>query len=193
MPRSPRSTVRARSVFACVAAACLLAACDDAPAPGGDAEPAPVAATTEALRLPPDTGARVRAAVEATMATRDIREIPAYRHAAVDLDEDGAADLLAWLDDPNWCTPAGCTLFLFHREDGKDVLIAEIAPVRAPVAVSEQTHGGWRDVLVTVGGVEGIPAGTVALQHDGIGYPEDPTLMAALASGVAPRAVAVID
>ena len=178
---------------ACLVAACLLAGCDGAPAPPTDAEPAPVAATTEALRLPPDAGVRARTAVEATLAAREIREIPAYRHAAVDLDGDGAEDLLAWLDDPNWCTPAGCTLLVFHREGGEDMLLAEVAPVRAPIAISEQTHGGWRDILVTVGGAEGVPAGTVALQHDGIGYPEDPTLMAALASDVAPRAVAVID
>lgn len=179
-------------VVACVVA-CLMAACDGAPTPPDDAQPAPVAATTEALRLPPDTGARARAAVEATMAAREVREIPAYRHAAVDLDGDGADDLFAWLDDPNWCTPAGCTLLVFHREGGDDVLLAEVAPVRAPIAVAEQTHGGWRDILVTVGGVEGVPAGIVALQHDGIGYPEDPTLMAALASDVVPRSVAVID
>ncbi|HET8817998.1 MAG TPA: hypothetical protein VFM73_00445 [Xanthomonadaceae bacterium] len=188
MPRNACCTVATA-----ILAACLLAACDNASAPPDDAEPAPVAATTEALRLPPDPGARAKAAVEAAMAAREIREIPAYEQAVVDLDGDGTDDLLAWLDDPNWCTPAGCTLLLFHREGGKDVLLAEVAPVRAPIAVAEQTHGGWRDILVTVGGMDGVPAGTVALQHDGIGYPEDPTLMAALASDVAPRAVAVID
>ena len=174
-----------RSACSLVLAASLLAACDGDRAAGDGAEPAPVAATTEALRLPPDTRARAAAAVEAVMAAREIREIPAHRHAAVDLDGDGADDLLALLDDPNWCTDAGCTLFVFHREDGRDVPIAEIAPARAPIGVDDQTHGGWRDILVTVGGAEGVPEGTVALQHDGIGYPEDPTLMAALASSVA--------
>ena len=155
--------------------------------------PAPIAATTEALRLPPDVGARADAAIEALMAEREIREIPAHRHAAVDLDADGSDDLLVWLDDPNWCTPIGCTLLVFHREGGQDVPVAEIAPVQVPIAVADQTHGGWRDLLVTVGGAEGVPTGTVALQHDGIGYPEDPTLMAALASGVAPKSIVVIE
>lgn len=175
-----------------VVVACLLVACDGESADDG-AEPAPIAATTEALRLPPDIGARADAAVEALMAEREIREIPVHRHAAVDLDADGIDDLLAWLDDPNWCTDAGCTLLVFHREAGKDVLVAEIAPARTPIAVADQTHGGWRDLLVTVGGAEGVPPGTVALQHDGIGYPEDPTLMAALAADVVPKAIAVIE
>lgn len=182
-----------RSACCLVVVACLISACNGEPAANGDAEPAPVAATTEALRLPPDTAARATAAVEATMAAREIREIPAFRQAAVDLDGDGTDDLLAWLDDPNWCIDAGCTLLVFHRQGGKDVLIAEIAPVRAPIAVAGQTHGGWRDILVTVGGAEGVPAGTVALQHGGIGYPEDPTLLAALASEATPRSVPVIE
>lgn len=182
-----------RSACCLIAVACLLAACDGEPAATDDAEPAAVAATTEALRLPPDTGARAAAAVEATMAEREIREIPAHRHAAVDLDGDGAEDLLALLDDPNWCTESGCTLFVFHREAGKDVLIAEVTSVSAPIAVSWQTNGGWRDILVRVGGAAAVSNGTVALQHDGIGYPEDPTLMATLASNVVPQAEAVID
>ena len=182
---------RVRTFAAAIATASVLAAC------GGDrpdreaATPAPVAPTTEALRLPADPGARARAAVEAAMAERDIREVPAHRHASVDLDSDGTEDLLAWLDDPNWCTDGGCTLLVFHREGERDVLVAEVAPVRPPIAVA--THAsGWRDILVTVGG-DAAPVGTVALQHDGIGYPEDPMLMAALASDMVPRADVVID
>lgn len=182
-----------RSTCCLALVACLLVACEGPSDASGDATPAPIAATTEALRLPPDIGARADAAVEALMSEREIREIPAHRHAAVDLDGDSNDDLLAWLDDPNWCTGAGCTLLVFHREGGKDVLVAEIAPTRTPIAIADQTHGGWRDLLVTVGGIEGVPPGTVALQHDGIGYPEDPTLMAALAPVVVPKANVVID
>lgn len=171
---------------------CLLAACGEDPSATGRPGPAPIAATTEALRLPPDSDARADAAVAAVMAAREIREVPAHRHAFVDLDGDGAEDLLALLDDPNWCTDGACTLLVFRREAGDDVMIAEVAPVSPPIAVAEQTHGGWRDILVTVGG-EGMPPGTVALQHDGIGYPEDPMLMAALASNVLPRVEVVID
>jgi len=180
--------------IACLATAiaCLATACGDGPATADRGEPAPVAATTEALRLPPDSAARADAAVERAMAAREIRELPAYRHAFVDLDGDGAEDLLAFLDDPNWCTDGACTLLVFHREAGEDVLVAEVAPASPPIAVAGQGSGGWRDILVTVGG-DGVPAGTVALQHDGIGYPEDPTLMAALASDVVPQAEPVID
>ena len=182
----------ARAACCLAVVACLLAACGGDPADPGRPEPAPVAATTEALRLPPDSGARANAAVGAVMATREIREVPAHRHAFVDLDGDGAEDLLAFLDDPNWCTDGACTLLVFHHEGGEDVLIAEVAPVRPPIAVTDQTHGGWRDIVVTVGG-NGVLPGAVALQHGGIGYPEDPTLMATLASDVVPDTEAVID
>lgn len=176
-----------------IAIACLLAACGDGTDTTERGDPAAVAATTEALRPPPNSAARANAAVEAAMAAREIREIPAHRHAFVDLDGDGADDLLAFLDDPNWCNDGACTLLVFHREAGDDVLVAEIAPVRPPIAVGDLAAGGWRDILVTVGGAEGVPQGTVALQRDGIGYPEDPTLMAALASDVVPHAEVVID
>ena len=182
----PRSACRCLAVVA----ACLLAACDGEPATSGEA---PAAATTAPMALPPDPGARAATALEAAMAERDIREVPAHHHAAVDLDGDGTDDLLVLLDDPAWCTEAGCTLFVFHRQDGSDAPIAQVANVRTPVAVAEQTHGGWRDILVTVGGVAGIPTGTVALQHDGIGYPEDPTVMAALATNVAPQGEVLFD
>lgn len=188
MPR----TARTAAVAIATTAACLLAACGQEPDRANrDAAPAPVAPTTEALRRPADSGARARAAVEATMAEREIREVPEHRHASVDLDGDGAEDLLAWLDDPSWCTSGGCTLLVFHREGGKDVLVAEVAPVRPPISVATQASG-WRDILVTVGG-DAVPMGTIALQHDGIGYPEDPMLMAALASDTVPRADVVID
>ena len=182
----PRSACRCLAVVA----ACLLAACDGEPATSGEA---PAAATTAPMALPPDPGARAATALEAAMAERDIRDVPAHRQAAVDLDGDGSDDLLVLLDDPAWCTEAGCTLFVFHRQAGSDVPIAQVANVRAPVAVAAQTHGGWRDILVTVGGMAGIPAGTVALPHDGIGYPEDPALMAALAAGTVPNTQVVID
>ena len=182
-----------RTVLSLAVVACLLAACGEEPATGDHAEPAPVVATTEALTLPPDSAARADAAVEAVMAARDIREIPAHRHAFVDLDGDGADEVLVYLDDPNWCTDGACTLLVFQRgADGTDALIAEISPVRTPVSVPAQTHGGWRDILVTVGG-DGVPTGVVALQHDGIGYPEDPTLLAALATEVVPKAIATIE
>lgn len=173
--------------------ACLLAACGEDTNTTDRGDPAAVAATTEALRLPPNSAARANAAVEAAMAAREIREVPAYRHAFVDLDGDGAEDLLAFLDDPNWCTDGACTLLVFRREAGDDVLVAEITPVRPPIAVGDQSSGSWRDILVTVGGADGVPQGTVALQRDGIGYPEDPTVMAALASDVVPHANVVIE
>lgn len=182
-----------RSACCLAVAACLLAACDGDPAASGAAGVPPGTTAIEAMPLPPDAGARAGAALEAVMAEREIREVPAHRHAAVDLDGDGTDDLLVLLDDPAWCTEAGCTLFVFHRQDGSDAPIAQVENVRAPVAVAAQTHGGWRDILVTVGGVAGIPPGTVALPHDGIGYPEDPTLMAALATGTVPSTRVVIE
>jgi len=173
-------------------AAALLGGCADEAATPTGAEPAPVAPTTEALRLPPDPGARADAAIAALLESREIREVPAHEDAFVDLDSDGTDELLAYLDDPNWCTEAGCTLLVFQRNEEGDELVAEITPVRLPVRVANQTNSGWRDILVTVGGGT-VPAGTVALYHDGIGYPEDPTLFATLAPDVLPDGIAVID
>jgi len=149
-------------------------------------------AASRPVALPPDDKALADAALAAWLGEQDVIDVPPYRHAFVDLDADGTRDLLLWLDDPAWCADLGCTLLVFHGQGAGFRLVTQAGMVRPPIAVSSQSHAGWHDLLVEVGGGGSVP-GTVALQHDGTGYPDDPTLMALLAPTALPRAQIVIE
>lgn len=133
------------------------------------------------------------AALTAFLEERQVVERPSHRDAAVDLDGDGADDLLVLLEDPNWCSGGGCTLLVFHNEgDAGYRLVTETRFTHAPIALGPQRHAGWHDLLVGVGG-DGTQAGTVALQFDGERYPANPTLLALLADGRVARARPLIE
>jgi len=181
----------------------LLAGCNNGPAlnlathdinqAGG---PMPAGASMTRLPLPEPvlSPAQQRDAALATfLEAEQVEEVPSYRYAAADLDGDGGDELLLLLEDPNWCGSGGCSLLVFHGE-GEDGyrLVTRTRVTRAPIRLSPQRHNGWHDLLVGVGG-GGTQAGTVALQFDGDGYPDNPTLLALLADGTMPRAQMLIE
>ncbi|GAB3730563.1 hypothetical protein GCM10028862_09990 [Luteimonas pelagia] len=183
----PRTGPAAR-LLGVLFAGLALAACDrgDAPAGAGD----------QAVDLPPppppDPATRAADALATFLEEREIREVPAHRDAFVDLDGDGRDDLLMLLEDPNWCGSGGCTLLVFRQAEAGFELVTETSVTHPPIAVSTQRHAGWHDLLVNVGG-GGLEPGTVVLQHDGTGYPDNPSLMAALATDALPTARVVIE
>lgn len=182
-----RAARPAPAALTALLAACLLAACDGRDADGETSAgpagpPAPVV----------DNATRARNALAEFLAERDIREVPQHRDAYVDLDRDGHDDLVMLLDDPNWCGSGGCTLLVFRNQPDGFQLVTETSVTRPPIAVSNQRHSGWHDLLVNVGG-GGLESGTVALQHDGTGYPSDPSIMAILAPDSVPSARVVIE
>ncbi|HEY0504469.1 MAG TPA: hypothetical protein VGD42_13375 [Lysobacter sp.] len=143
------------------------------------------------LPAPVDAKARADKALTAFLASRSIREVPAHRDAAPDLDNDGTPDLLMLLDDVNWCHGDGCTLLVFHGGKDGDALVGEVVSVRAPIAVGSRVNRGWHDLLVDVG--SGDEGGTVALEFDGTRYPADPTMAALLDPHRLPSATPLID
>jgi hypothetical protein len=187
MRRVRRAARPAPAALAALLAACLLAACG-----GRDADTDASAEPAASAAAPADNATRARNALAEFLAERDIREVPEHRDAFVDLDGDGRDDLLMLLDDPNWCGSGGCTLLVFHNQPDGFRLVTETSVTRPPIAVSNQRHSGWHDLLVNVGG-GGLESGTVALQHDGTGYPPDPSVMAILAPDAVPSARVVIE
>jgi len=184
MRRAPRPAPAAPTALL---AACLLAACGGRDA-DADASAEPAAPPAPVV----DDATRARNALAEFLAERDIREVPEHREAFVDLDGDGREDLLMLLDDPNWCGSGGCTLLVFRNQPDGFELVTETSVTRPPIAVSNQRHAGWHDLLVNVGG-GGLESGTVALQYDGTGYPPDPSVMAILAPDAVPSARVVIE
>lgn len=198
MARATRST---RLAVTMLLASALTSGCEGAPAwdadgnalAGGD----DAASTTTPLPLPdpvatdnpPETP---RIALANFLAAQNIAEVPPHRDARVDLDGDGSDDLLMLLEGQNWCDSGGCTLLVFHRDDGADYrLVTRTRLTNAPIRISSQTHNGWHDLLVGVGGA-GTRRGTVALQFNGRSYPGNPTLLAALADSALPQSRVLI-
>lgn len=143
-------------------------------------------------RLPRAPDERAALALAGFLESRASSETPRHRDAHVDLDGDGRKDVLMLLDDPYWCDPAGCTLLVFQAGEEAFRLVGEVRPAQAPVAVGDPRHHGWHDLLVGVGGA-GTQAGTVTLQFNGSGYPDNPTLLALLSAQAMPEVVAAID
>ncbi len=187
------------SIAAALLSGSLLVGCDGGPVLDlaiQDIDDGTSALAPNQLPLPepmPTPAQQRDVALSAFLESRQIREVPNYREAAVDLDEDGVDDLLMLLEGPNWCDRAGCSLLVFHGDADEGYrLVTQTTVTHAPIAVSGQRHNGWHDLLVGVGG-SGTQAGTVALQFNGESYPTNPTLLAMLADGVMPRAQTVID
>lgn len=182
-----------RTVLLALAVAALASGCEGAPS--WDVDEGRSRGGTESTAAgdgPPAVQETPDMALADFLAAENIAETPVHRDARVDLDGDGREDLLMLLEDRNWCGSGGCTLLVFHNGDTGYRLLSRTRPARPPVAVSPRVHNGWHDLLVGVGG-GGTVAGTVALQFDGSGYPDNPALLALLAPEAMPAARVVID
>lgn len=172
-----------RTLLTAITLACLATACSTQPRGEGQDQ--------AALPTPVNHKQRADDALTAFLASRSIREMPAYRDARADLDGDGTEDVLMLLEDANWCRAEGCTLLVFHGEKDRLKLVGESVSVRAPIAVGARVNHGWRDLLVSVG--SGDEAGVVAMEFDGKAYPADPTMAALLDPTRLPSATPLLD
>ncbi len=105
-----------------------------------------------------------------------------YQFSRIDLNGDGRREGIVIIDTPYhvWCNFDGCRMAVFAAGNDGFAPVAEIAPVRGPLIVSEEKTNGWRDLLVRVSGRPGWDAKTVALQFDGHTYPAHPDYQPAL-------------
>ncbi|MGY0799997.1 hypothetical protein ACW7G0_13210 [Lysobacter sp. A286] len=151
----------------------------------GHADAVASATKTVALPVPALTTAAINPAEDALagfLADRQVEQVPAYREALVDLDGDGADDLMMLLEGSRWCSGQGCSLLIFHAApEGNFRLVTRTTNTRPPIAISSRRHRGWHDLFVGVG-TDPDRVGTVALQFNGDGYPADPSLSALLAT-----------
>ena len=103
-------------------------------------------------------------------------ESSSHQIETVDLNGDGAEDVLVLLEGMMWSGTGGSTLAVFAAEGDGYRYVSTISLARAPVIVAQSTHNGWRDLIMTVSG-GGMPAKRVALTFDGKEYPLNPSLL----------------
>jgi hypothetical protein len=98
-----------------------------------------------------------------------------YLSAAADLNGDGRPELLIHLVGPMPCGTGGCPTLVFTPTDAGHTLVSTITVTRPPIRVSPRSTGGWRNLIVEVGGGGGR-SGHAELVHTEKGYPGNPTV-----------------
>lgn len=101
------------------------------------------------------------------------------KYAAFDLNGDGSDELLAYFIGPMICGSGGCNLYILEQADGALVQRGNLSVTRLPVGVAEGNEGGWRDLVVTVGG-GGLQEGLRNVPWTGEAYHSNPTVPPAL-------------
>lgn len=97
-----------------------------------------------------------------------------YDVVHVDLNEDGAQDVLAFMNGKSgYCGSGGCTLFILAAAQKGLTKIGAVKIVNRPIFLRKSSHHGFRDLLVTVRG-GGASPGLVPLVFDGASYPIAP-------------------
>jgi len=104
-------------------------------------------------------------------------DLPPTRYLAgtVDLNGDGRPELLVHLVGPMPCGTGGCPTLVFTPNEAGYTLVSTITVTRPPIRVSPRRTGGWRNLIVEVGGGGGR-SGHAELAYSGKGYPENPTV-----------------
>lgn len=98
-----------------------------------------------------------------------------YAYNRVDLNGDSTPEVLVYLSGYYTCGTGGCTMMVLQPNGDDYQLVSRIRLVNAPLLVSNQTNAGWHDLVLYVSGGGSAPH-YVVLQHDGKGYPTNPSV-----------------
>ena len=157
-----------RSTLTVSALAILMIGCEPAEAP---AAPAP-----ETDAVTPESGAGgVPESIPAFLRDHAGEGEGTWRAAAVDLDGDGADEVVAYVMGGMWCGSGGCNALILAPEGDGWRVVTETSVTQTPIRVLDTSTNGWRDLSVGVGG-GGRESGQVRLTFDGAGYATNPTV-----------------
>ena len=98
-----------------------------------------------------------------------------FKAASVDLNEDGARELVVWMESRDHCGSGGCTLRVYRAQGGKLAELSRTTIARLPIEVFEYDGDDWLSLIVGVGG-GGLKSGRALLRFDGKTYPRNPTV-----------------
>jgi hypothetical protein len=111
-----------------------------------------------------------------------LRYIPAF----VDLNGDGADEVIVHLIAQSLCGTGGCPTLILVPVQSSFRIVSRITITRPPIRVLNRKTNGWRDLAVWVQGGGIQPGYEADLPFDGEGYATNPTV--APAHRVSPQA-----
>lgn len=195
---SRRGATPMARIVGTVVTAILLAGCQpgsmgtEAIAPNPADRVAPVDLRPRTATAPSDPAlASVLMAIEPAALARAVDQYrintrkapPAILSAGADLNGDGVAEALVYMEGPDYCAKTGCTLVVFDRQGQGYRVFKAIERVRLPVWVGADGAEGWRDLVVRTGG-GGLAIGRALLRFGPQGYPGNATTVAVLPDDV---------
>lgn len=122
----------------------------------------------------------------AAVAQATQQESPDYKHAFVDLNDDGVGDAIVLLEGMDWCGSGGCTMLVLKGEGAGYTAVSRSTVVREPIRVSTSTSHGWRGLIVHSDGKARLMGFT------GDGYPLNPSMQSAAPEAQAESAETVL-
>lgn len=98
---------------------------------------------------------------------------PEYKHAFVDLNNDGVGDAIVLLRGMGWCGSGGCTMLVLRGGDADYTVISRSTVTNEPVRISQSMSHGWRDIIAHSDDAEKL------MRFDGNSYPLNPSMQSA--------------
>jgi len=96
-----------------------------------------------------------------------------YISRRYDLNNDGHAEVLAWVPTPSYGGTSGYPLLIFSTEGKRLRLLSRIDQVWTPLIILGTSKYGWRDVVMQMGG-GGEPFKYVVFRYKGETYSDQP-------------------
>lgn len=98
------------------------------------------------------------------------QKYPEFKHAFINLDNDGVDDAVVLLQGQSWCGSGGCTMLVLQGDGASYRIVSKSTVTREPVRIAESISHGWKDLIVHSDGAEKL------LQFDGRAYPANPSM-----------------
>jgi hypothetical protein len=98
-----------------------------------------------------------------------------YKHAFVDLNDDGIDDAVVLITDNEYCGSGGCFFLVFRGIAGGFKHVSSSTITRAPILLLPEKKKGWHTLSVLIAG-GGVEPGQVIMRFNGKKYPGNPSL-----------------
>jgi len=107
-------------------------------------------ATTPVLSL--DTTSALSAAVREHLQVREDEKPPSFRHALVDLNDDGLLDAVVLMTSAAYCGSGGCKMLVFRNTGNDYKFVSGSTIANTPIRVAGERSHGWSTLIVHVRG-----------------------------------------